>query len=56
MKAAYSATKAALANLSGRLAEPDEIAALTALVAGPLSASINGANLRIDGGFTPTAN
>ena len=45
-----------LANPSGRLVEPREIAALTALVASPLSASINGANLRIDGGFTPTVN
>ena len=45
-----------LANPSGRLTEPHEIAALTALVASPLSASINGANLRIDGGFTPTVN
>jgi NAD(P)-dependent dehydrogenase (short-subunit alcohol dehydrogenase family) len=45
-----------LANPSGRLAEPEEIAALTALVASPLSASINGANLRIDGGLTPTVN
>ncbi|WP_329126788.1 SDR family NAD(P)-dependent oxidoreductase [Streptomyces sp. NBC_01465] len=45
-----------LANPSGRLTEPDEIAALVALVASPLGASINGANLRIDGGFTPTVN
>lgn len=45
-----------LANPSGRLAEPHEIAALVALVASPLGASINGANLRIDGGFTPTVN
>jgi 3-oxoacyl-[acyl-carrier protein] reductase len=45
-----------LANPSGRLARPDEIAALAALVASPLGASINGANLRIDGGFTPTVN
>jgi 3-oxoacyl-[acyl-carrier protein] reductase len=45
-----------LANPSGRLTEPHEIAALTALVASPLGASINGANLRIDGGFTPTVN
>lgn len=45
-----------LANPSDRLVEPHEIAALTALVASPLSASINGANLRIDGGFTPTVN
>jgi NAD(P)-dependent dehydrogenase (short-subunit alcohol dehydrogenase family) len=45
-----------LANPSGRLAEPGEVAALVALVASPLAASINGANLRIDGGFTPTVN
>jgi NAD(P)-dependent dehydrogenase (short-subunit alcohol dehydrogenase family) len=45
-----------LANPSGRLVEPHEVAALVALVASPLSASINGANLRIDGGFTPTVN
>jgi 3-oxoacyl-[acyl-carrier protein] reductase len=45
-----------LANPSGRLAEPGEVAALIALVASPLAASINGANLRIDGGFTPTVN
>ncbi|MDX6392451.1 MAG: 3-oxoacyl-[acyl-carrier protein] reductase, partial [Streptosporangiaceae bacterium] len=45
-----------LANPSGRLAEPAEVAALVALVASPLGASINGANLRIDGGLTPTVN
>jgi NAD(P)-dependent dehydrogenase (short-subunit alcohol dehydrogenase family) len=45
-----------LSNPSDRLVEPHEIAALTALVASPLSASVNGANLRIDGGFTPTVN
>jgi NAD(P)-dependent dehydrogenase (short-subunit alcohol dehydrogenase family) len=45
-----------LANPSNRLAEPVEVAALVALVASPLGASINGANLRIDGGFTPTGN
>ncbi|HEY3557710.1 MAG TPA: SDR family oxidoreductase [Kribbella sp.] len=45
-----------LANPSGRLTEPHEIAAVTALVASPLGASINGANLRVDGGFTPTVN
>jgi 3-oxoacyl-[acyl-carrier protein] reductase len=45
-----------LANPSGRLVEPEEIAALTALVASPLSASVNGANLRIDGGLVPTVN
>jgi NAD(P)-dependent dehydrogenase (short-subunit alcohol dehydrogenase family) len=45
-----------LANPSGRLAEPDEVASLVSLVASPLAASINGANLRIDGGLTPTVN
>lgn len=45
-----------LASPAARLAEPAEIAALVALVASPLGASINGANLRVDGGFTPTVN
>jgi 3-oxoacyl-[acyl-carrier protein] reductase len=45
-----------LANPAARLAGPDEIAALVALVASPLGASINGANLRIDGGLVPTVN
>jgi 3-oxoacyl-[acyl-carrier protein] reductase len=45
-----------LANPSGRLADPGEVAALVCLVASPLAASINGANLRIDGGLTPTVN
>jgi NAD(P)-dependent dehydrogenase (short-subunit alcohol dehydrogenase family) len=45
-----------LANPSDRLAEPAEVAALVCLVASPLAASVNGANLRIDGGFTPTVN
>ncbi|MEU4194327.1 SDR family NAD(P)-dependent oxidoreductase [Kribbella sp. NPDC026611] len=45
-----------LANPSARLTEPHEIGALVALIASPLGASINGANLRIDGGFTPTVN
>ncbi len=33
-----------------RLTTSREIAALVAFVAGPLGSSINGANLRIDGG------
>ncbi|WP_084534651.1 SDR family oxidoreductase [Nocardia yamanashiensis] len=45
-----------LAAPSDRLAEPAEIAALVAFVASPYGASINGANLRIDGGLTPTVN
>ena len=57
----FEAVRAALlsgppANPSERLAEPAEVAALVSLVASPLAASINGANLRIDGGFTPTVN
>lgn len=45
-----------LASPSRRLAQPHEVAALVALVASPLGASINGANFRIDGAFTPTVN
>jgi 3-oxoacyl-[acyl-carrier protein] reductase len=45
-----------LASPSARLVEPAEIAALVALVVSPLGASINGANLRIDGGLVPTVN
>jgi NAD(P)-dependent dehydrogenase (short-subunit alcohol dehydrogenase family) len=45
-----------LASPSARLTAPDEIAALVAFVASPLGASINGANLRIDGGLIPTVN
>lgn len=41
---------------SNRLCEPEEVAALVALVSSPLSASINGADLRINGGFAPTVN
>jgi NAD(P)-dependent dehydrogenase (short-subunit alcohol dehydrogenase family) len=41
---------------SNRIALPEEVAALVALVVSPLSASINGANFRIDGGFAPTVN
>lgn len=38
-------------SLLGRLIEPDEIAALVAFVASPLSAAINGAALRTEGGL-----
>ncbi|MCX4091467.1 SDR family NAD(P)-dependent oxidoreductase [Nocardia sp. alder85J] len=45
-----------LANPSDRLVQPREIGALVALLASPLAASVNGANIRIDGGAIPTVN
>ncbi|MFB7717884.1 SDR family NAD(P)-dependent oxidoreductase [Nocardia sp. NPDC056100] len=45
-----------LANPSDRLTEPAEIAALVTFLASPLAASVNGANLRMDGGMVPTVN
>lgn len=45
-----------LASPAARLATPEEIAALVVFIASPLGASINGANLRIDGGLIPTVN
>ncbi|MCM3885545.1 SDR family NAD(P)-dependent oxidoreductase [Frankia sp. R82] len=45
-----------LASPAARLAVPEEIAALVAFVASPFGASINGANLRIDGGLIPAVN
>jgi NAD(P)-dependent dehydrogenase (short-subunit alcohol dehydrogenase family) len=41
-------------SLIQRMIEADEIASLVAYVASPLSAAINGAALRVDGGITPT--
>ncbi|MDW6021141.1 SDR family oxidoreductase [Mesorhizobium sp. BAC0120] len=41
-------------SLIQRMIEPEEIAALVAYVASPLSAATNGAALRVDGGITPT--
>jgi NAD(P)-dependent dehydrogenase (short-subunit alcohol dehydrogenase family) len=41
---------------SDRLGEPEDVANLVAFVASPLAGYINGANLRVDGGQTPTVN
>ncbi len=41
-------------SLIQRMIEPEEVAALVAYVASPLSAATNGAALRVDGGITPT--
>lgn len=41
-------------SLIQRMIDPEEIAALVAYVASPLSSATNGAALRVDGGITPT--
>ena len=41
-------------SLIQRMIEPEEVAALVAYVASPLSSATNGAALRVDGGITPT--
>lgn len=41
-------------SLIQRMIEPEEVSALVAYVASPLSAATNGAALRVDGGITPT--
>lgn len=41
---------------SGRLGQPEDVSNLVAFVASPKSGYINGANLRVDGGQTPTVN
>lgn len=41
---------------SGRLGQPEDISNLVTFVASPLAGYINGANLRVDGGQTPTVN
>ncbi|RJS19590.1 oxidoreductase [Corallococcus sp. H22C18031201] len=41
-------------SLIQRMIEPEEVAAMVAYVASPLSAATNGAAIRVDGGITPT--
>ena len=41
-------------SLIQRMIEPEEIAAMVAYVASPLSSATNGAALRVDGGIVPT--
>lgn len=45
-----------LPNPAGRLARVEEVAAVVALVASPLGGYINGANVRVDGGFVTAIN
>jgi 3-oxoacyl-[acyl-carrier protein] reductase len=48
--------KNVLPNPTGRVGRVEEVANLVAFIASPLAGFINGANLRVDGGFTPTIN
>jgi NAD(P)-dependent dehydrogenase (short-subunit alcohol dehydrogenase family) len=43
-------------NPTGRVGRPEEVADLVAFVASPRADYINGANLRVDGGFVPSVN
>lgn len=54
MQAEFAATYAP--NPTGTIGQVQDVAALVAFVASPLASYINGANLRIDGGFSPTVN
>jgi 3-oxoacyl-[acyl-carrier protein] reductase len=50
------AVKNVAPNPSGRIGQPEDIAAAVAFIASPLAGYINGANLRVDGGVVPTVN
>jgi 3-oxoacyl-[acyl-carrier protein] reductase len=43
-------------NPTGTIGRIEDVASFVAFVASPLAAYINGANLRVDGGFSPTVN
>jgi 3-oxoacyl-[acyl-carrier protein] reductase len=45
-----------LDNPTGRLGRPEDVADLVAYLASPLAGYVNGANLRVDGGSTPSVN
>jgi len=45
-----------LDNPTGRLGRPTDVADLVAYLVSPLAGYVNGANLRVDGGSTPTTN
>jgi NAD(P)-dependent dehydrogenase (short-subunit alcohol dehydrogenase family) len=45
-----------LDNPTGRLGRPADVADLVAYLVSPLAGYVNGANLRVDGGSTPTTN
>jgi NAD(P)-dependent dehydrogenase (short-subunit alcohol dehydrogenase family) len=53
-RAFFAFAKDRATSLIQRMIEPEEIAALVAYVASPLSSATNGAALRVDGGITPT--
>ncbi|MBR8836920.1 MAG: SDR family oxidoreductase [Stigonema ocellatum SAG 48.90 = DSM 106950] len=45
-----------MSNPSGRLGTVEDVANLVTFVSSPLAGYINGANLRVDGGWIPTIN
>jgi NAD(P)-dependent dehydrogenase (short-subunit alcohol dehydrogenase family) len=48
--------KEVLPNPTRRVGRIEEVASLVALVASPLGGFINGANLRVDGGYVVSVN
>lgn len=54
--ALFGAEQSPFAVPSGRVGWPADVADLVAFVASPRSGYINGANLRVDGGYVPTVN